>query len=69
MVESGRAESLAEAVDLALSRFRQLENRARLAKATTDYFEGLSPRARAEERNLEQLFAETNRDLDFDLEP
>ncbi|HEV2135689.1 MAG TPA: hypothetical protein VGR47_15745 [Terracidiphilus sp.] len=69
MVGSGRAESIADAVDLALSRYRQLENRIRLDHATTAYFEALSPRAQAEERALTDCFAATNGDLDFDLEP
>jgi hypothetical protein len=69
MVGSGRADSIADAVDLALSHFRQLENRARLDRATAAYFEALSPQAQAEERTLAQRFAGTNRDLDFDLEP
>ena len=69
MVGSGRAESIADAVDLALSRYRQFENRVRLDRATAAYFEALSPQADAEERAFAQSFATANHDLDFDLEP
>jgi hypothetical protein len=69
MVGSGRAESIAEAVDLAIARLRRAENRARLEAATTAYFDGLNPEADAEERELANLLHSSAASVDFDLEP
>lgn len=68
MVVSGRTESIAEAVDLAIRRLRRAENRARLERATAAYFDGLTPEAQAEERELAHQLHATAGDLDFDLE-
>ena len=69
MVSSGRTDSIAEAVDLAIVRLRRVENRARLERATAEYFAGLAPEAQAEEQTLaRQLHLSAGR-VDFDLEP
>ena len=68
-VSTGRADSIAEAVDLAIARLRRAENRERLERATAAYFEGLPPEAEAEEDRLAlQLHAGAG-GIDFDLEP
>ncbi len=69
MVRTGRTESIAEAVDLAIARLRRMENRARLEAATTEYFDGLSPETQAEEQRLAQRLHLSARSLDFDREP
>src|SRR5207302_8830780 len=53
-VESGQAASLAEAVDAAIQKVRQLENRQRLALATARYFDQLETHAASEENALAQ---------------
>ena len=69
MVKTGRTDSIAEAVDMAIARLRRLENRARLEAATAEYFAGLGPKAEAEERKLASLLHSSAASLDFDLEP
>ncbi|MGB6830770.1 MAG: hypothetical protein WBE41_22175 [Terracidiphilus sp.] len=69
MVGSGRAESIAEAVDLAIARLRRAENRARLEAATTAHFDGLTAEAEAEERQLASLLHSSAASVDVDLEP
>ena len=69
MVGSGRAESIAEAVDLAIARLRRTENRARLEAATTAYFDGLTSEAEAEDRELASMLHSSAASVDFDLEP
>jgi hypothetical protein len=66
---SGKAATLAEAVDLTVERLLQAENRARLARDTEAYFEGLSPEAQAEERELERALPLGAARVDFDAEP
>jgi len=69
MVSTGRTDSIAEAVDLAIARLRHVENRARLEAATADYFAGLTPKAEAEEGRLASLLHTSAGSVDFDLEP
>lgn len=69
MVRTGRTDSIAEAVDMAIARLRRLENRARLEAATAEYFAGLSTKAEAEERKLASVLHSSAASLDFDLEP
>jgi hypothetical protein len=68
LVSAGQSASIAEAVDLAITRLRREENRARLDRATAMYFEGLSEEARAEEQDLARLLSATASNLDFDRE-
>jgi hypothetical protein len=68
MVSTGRTDSIAEAVDLAIARFRRVENRARLEAATAAYFDGLSSEAQAEEQLLAEHLHLSTASLDFDLE-
>jgi hypothetical protein len=69
MVSTGRTESIAEAVDMAIARLRKVENRARLEAATAKYFAELAPKARAEEEALERQLHLSARGVDFDREP
>ncbi len=69
LVESGRADSIARAVDLAIAWLRQTEDRARLHEATAAYFDGLTQAAQAEEQTLARRFHLSASGMDFDLEP
>jgi len=69
MVSTGRADSIAEAVDMAIARLLRAENRSRLEAATADYFALLTPEAQAEEQALALQLHLSARSVDFDLEP
>jgi hypothetical protein len=68
MVEHGEVASLAEALDAVVGRIQRLENRRRLADATTRYFKDLSPAAAAEERLLAEDLSSASGAIDFDRE-
>lgn len=69
LVGSGRTDSIAGAVDLAIDRLRKVENRLRLDRATAAYFDGLSPEVQAEEENLAGKLHSSAGGIDFELEP
>ncbi|MGA2905850.1 MAG: hypothetical protein ABSD98_18650 [Candidatus Korobacteraceae bacterium] len=69
LVNSGRTDSIAEAVDLAIARLRRAENRAGLERATAAYFDGLAPEAQAEEQRIARQLYLSAGGLDLDLEP
>ena len=69
MVSTGRTDSIAEAVDMAIARLRRVENRARLEAATAEYFRGLTPQTQAEEQTLARQLHVSAGSVDFDLEP
>lgn len=69
MVDSGEAETIADAVDQSIARVRQSENRKRLAQATSRYFEEMGHQARAEEASLGKDMAAAVTEIDFDKEP
>jgi hypothetical protein len=68
MVSQGEASSLADALDAVVARIRRLENRKRLAAATTTYFEHLDPKAAREEQELAEDMASAGSRIDFDRE-
>lgn len=68
MVERGQAATLAEALDIAIRAIRQLENRKRLAEATSRYFERLGPHTLAEENALAKDMMSAAKVIDFDEE-
>lgn len=69
LVKSGRTNSMAEAVDLAIASLRRMENRTRLERATAAYFDGLTPEAQAEEHAMAHKLHSSAKGVDFDLEP
>ena len=69
LVSTGRTDSIAEAVDLAIERLRLAENRQRLERATAAYFDGLTPANQAEEDMLARHLHSSAGGVDFDLEP
>lgn len=66
LVEKGEAASLAEAVDGAVEHLRRSENRRRLAKATSEYFEYQSPEELSEETSLATSLHRAAEAVDFD---
>ena len=69
LVERGKVHSLAEAVDEAVAHFRRSENRLRLAQATAEYYDSLSPEETEEECSLAESMSEAASRIDFDREP
>ena len=67
-VASGQAASLAEAVDVAIRKVRQFENRQRLAAATTRYFDQIEGHAANEEKALARDLAAAASAINFDEE-
>ncbi|HEV1995094.1 MAG TPA: hypothetical protein VGR03_12255 [Candidatus Acidoferrum sp.] len=67
LVESGRAASIAEAVDLAVARARRTESRAMLERDTAAYFDGLTARSAAEESRLGRTLGRVVDEVDFDI--
>jgi hypothetical protein len=68
MVEHGEVASLAEALDAVVGRIQRLENRRRLADATTGYFKNLAPAETAEENALANDLSAAAGAIDFDRE-
>ncbi|HLJ29714.1 MAG TPA: hypothetical protein VKY85_23605 [Candidatus Angelobacter sp.] len=66
MVKQGRAATMGEALDQIVRKVRRVENRARLAAATTEYFEQLSPQSAAEERVLSRDLSLSAQAIDLD---
>ena len=66
LIRSGRAESLAQAVDFALEEVRQIENRRKLEQATAEYYANASQEAIDEENNLATSFAAGAGEIDID---
>jgi hypothetical protein len=65
-IREGRAENLAQAIDLALEEVRRLDNRLRLEKATSAYYESASDEAIAEENNLAAELSSSTPGILFD---
>ena len=65
-IASGQASSVAEVVDRALERSRRLENRLRLERDTSAYFNSLSPGAAREEAELGAALGRTVDEVDLD---
>jgi hypothetical protein len=68
MVDRGEVATLAEALDAVVARIRELENRRRLALATTQYFEQLGSKAASEEESLAQDLSTAAGTVDYDQE-
>ena len=68
MVARGQASTIAEALDASIAKVRRLENRRRLADATTRYFEQLDSQTTAKENALAEDMMSAASTLDFDQE-
>lgn len=69
LIQDGSARNLAEAMDLAVQRLLDYENRDRLENDTRAYFEQLSPEALEEESSLGAALAHSVQGIDFDRQP
>jgi hypothetical protein len=69
LIEKGEARTLAEAIDLTVTRLLAVENRERLANDTAAYFERMSPEQAEEEARLGAALAGSAQGIDFDREP
>lgn len=67
-VACGEARSIADAIDQSIVALRRLDNRKRLAKATTNYFNSLTSDATSEENAIGRGLASAAKDIDFDKE-
>ena len=66
LVESGRATSMAEAIDQTVLRARTADSTELLARDTAAYFEALSESAAVEESELEAAVAQMADKINFD---
>jgi hypothetical protein len=66
LIRRGKASTLAEAVDRAVSVARRVEGRARLEAATEAYFSSLSPEEQEEESRLGEALAYEAGRVNFD---
>ncbi|MGD0223919.1 MAG: hypothetical protein ABSF71_16440 [Terriglobia bacterium] len=66
LVESGRAASMAEALDQAVLRARSTDSMELLANDTAAYFQALSEAAAAKESHLEAAVAQMADEINFD---
>ena len=66
LVQQGKAESLADAVDRAVAIARRADSRRRLEEATAAYFESLSGEALEEENALGAALAREAGKVNFD---
>jgi hypothetical protein len=69
LIDTGEVQNLAEAIDLAIERLLTFENRERLERDTTAYFDHMSPEESAEEERLALALSQAARGVDFDREP
>jgi hypothetical protein len=68
LVESGKASTMAEALDNIVAAHRRIERRRRLEQATADYFNGLPELALDEENAMATAAHEAVASVDFDRE-
>jgi uncharacterized iron-regulated protein len=66
LIKRGKANTLAEAVDRAITVARRAESRERLEAATEAYFASLSPEALEEENRLGEALAYESGRVNFD---
>jgi hypothetical protein len=66
LIASGKAQNLAEAIDLVLDEIRRTENRAKLEHAMEAYYENLSPEAIAEENEIAAAFSRSAHEINLD---
>jgi hypothetical protein len=66
LVKSGRASTIAEAVDLVAERVQRLEKRARLERDTAAYFAGSPAGVQKQEARLEQALSDSVDEVSFE---
>jgi len=65
-IEDGGAQTLADAIDLAIQQLMVYENRERLANDTAAYFENMTEEEAAEEQKLEAALSQSAAGINFD---
>lgn len=68
LIKRGKASSLADAIDHAVTVARRAEHRKKLEEATAAYYASLSGHALKEEQELERAVGYTASQVDFDGE-
>ena len=66
LIEEGKANTLAEAVDLVLDEARRIDNRDRLDRMTAEAYENMSSEAIAESKELEQALTQSVGEMHLD---
>jgi hypothetical protein len=66
LIQSGKAENLAESLDIVLEEMRRAENRARLERMMEAYYENASPEAIAEENEIAEAFSKSAHEINVD---
>lgn len=66
LIEKGEVQNLAEAIDLAIDRLLNFENRERLENDTAAYFANLTEKEAGEERALEAALSQSAAEIDVD---
>jgi len=66
LIEDGKANTLAEAVDLVLNEARRIDNRDRLDRMTAEAYENMSPEAIAENNELEEALTQSIGEMHLD---
>ena len=66
MVKAGKAESVGQAVDMAVELSRRVDRRGALERDTAAYFNGLSPKGVREEADIEGALSAATQEVDFD---
>ena len=65
LIRSGRAENMAEAVDLVLTEVQKEHDRERLERATAEYFKSRTPEEIADDQALEVALTGATAQVDF----
>jgi hypothetical protein len=66
LIERGKANTLAEAVDLVLDEARRIDNRKRLDRMTAEGYENMSSEAMAESKELEHALTQSVGEMHLD---
>jgi hypothetical protein len=66
LMDGGEARNLADAIDFSIQRLLVYENRERLARDTTAYFDNMTEEEAEEERKLEAALCQSTTGINFD---
>jgi len=66
IIRAGRADNVAQALDIVLEEIRQLENRQRLERMTEEAYAKMSAEARGEEKELVDALSQSIHEIGLD---
>ena len=66
IIRSGKARTVARAIDLVLDEMRRLENRERLERMTEEAYANMSAEALGEEKEIVEALSQSVGEIDFD---